>query len=422
MMDKPVSKKGIQLIQDLSDKGQLYAGYGSNLNAQDYQGFSDYKKPLEPVAKGCVPDVELVFDKHSSRRECGVLSLRQRSGAVTGVVLFKADAKDWGNLNRKEFGYTRIPVPVLVYCYETRRYHEFKCQTYVTTNPQGFVRPSVEKYLDVVEQGYNDHGLPTADLFKAAEGKPNGFSHMNHNIFTYGTLCRGGSREDVMQQPNLIQVGQAELAGGKLYETASGQYPCLVECEPGDESDWVKGDLWSYPVNNKLPVLFERLDAIEGDIRPTLGVLKNVAQDAIRQGSTVDEASQAAKRVLERSIEESLFRRTLVHVGFGGRVRQAWTYRYNQDVEGLNEVPHSDWRLYKGCWDSTFLRVLNQLCEQHGGFEPFREKMAGNWKTSVAADVNSIEEVLNLLKSGVLEERDLIVWCKPNRQKQRLPE
>lgn len=421
-MDKPVSKKGIQLIQDLSDKGQLYAGYGSNLNAQDYQGFSDYKKPLEPVARGSVPDVELVFDKHSSRRECGVLSLRQRSGAVTGVVLFKADAKDWGNLNRKEFGYTRIPAPVLVYCDETRRYHEIMCETYVTTNPQGFVQPSVEKYLDIVEQGFKDHGLPTADLFEAAKGKPNGFSHMNHNIFTYGTLCRGGSREHVMQQPKLIQVGQAELAGGKLYDTSSGQYPCLVECDPGDESDWVKGDLWSYPVNNKLPVLFERLDAIEGDIRPTLGVLKNVAQDAIRQGSTVDEASQAAKRVLERSIEESLFRRTLVHVGFGGRVRQAWTYRYNQDVEGLKEVPQSDWREYKGLWDSTFLRVLKQLCEQHGGFEPFREKMAGSWQTSVAAGVNSIEEVLNLLKSGVLEERDLIVWCKPDGQKQRLSE
>jgi len=157
----------------------------------------------------------------------------------------------------------------------------------------------------------------------------------------------------------------------------------------------------------------ERLDEIEGDSRPNLGTLKEAAQVALQKGSTADEASMKSRRELEKAMQSSQFRRTLVDVEFGGRIRKAWTYFYNQSVAGFHEVPQNDWREHQGRWDSTFLRILSDLSKRHGGFEQFREKMSSDWKTSVADHANSLEEVVSLLKSGALDERDLIMWCKP---------
>ena len=147
-----------------------------------------------------------------------------------------------------------------------------------------------------------------------------------------------------------------------------------------------------------------------------------MAQDALHEGATVDEAAMASRRILEKAMQSSLFRRTLVDVDFGGRIRTAWTYFYNQSVTCLHEVPQNDWRELKGRWESTFLGILSDLSKRHGGFEQFREKMASGWKTSIAGHANSLEEVVSLLKSGALDERDLIMRCKPDDLKKRLPE
>ena len=59
--------------------GHFYFAYGSNLN--DWRGLG-----LRPVGPATLPDEVLVFDHHSSRRDCGTLNIRRRRGDSSKAI------------------------------------------------------------------------------------------------------------------------------------------------------------------------------------------------------------------------------------------------------------------------------------------------------------------------------------------------
>lgn len=419
MKKNPRENLSYEQLRELSAAGQLLVGYGSNLNQDDYRKHSAYKKDLKAVGKGLITDASLVFDKFATKRAGGVLSLQDNPGAVTPCVLFEVDETDLATLKRKEGGYDFVPCIVQYDCPVTGKTGELVAGTFITANPGRFQEPS-QTYLDVVCDGYEAFGLDDRAVKQAAKREESGFNKQNHNIFAYGTLGRGESRENVMKTDGLIQVALAEFLQGNLYECESGEYPCLIQAEEMNDFTRVQGDLWSSKARY-IPELISRLDRVEGCNQMRLDELRSFVQREMANGKTPEEACAIAQRLLENAIHQSLYRRLLVTVDFDGRPRSAWIYFYQRSMEHLKPVANNNWREHKGRWDSTFLKVLRELCTNHGGFEPFRDKLAEDWKTMAAGRANSIEELLGLLKSGALEERDLIKWCKPDGQKQRLP-
>lgn len=419
MKKNPRENLSYKQLRKLSAAGRLLVAYGSNLNQDDYRKHPAYKKDLNPLGKGLIKDTSLVFDKFSTKRAGGVLSLQDNPGAVTPCGLFEMDETDLATLKIKEAGYDFVPCN-LQYDYPvTGRTDELVARTFITANPGRIHEPS-QAYLNVVCDGYKYFGLDDRAVIQAAKRQRSGFNKQNHNILTYGTLCRGESRENVMKTDGLTQVALAEFLQGNLYECESGEYPCLIHVKEANDSNRVQGDLWSFEIE-AIPDLISKLDQIEECYQLRLNELRSIVQRELTNGQSPEEACAMAQRILENAIQQSLYRRMLVTVDFDGRPRRAWTYFYQRSVNHLQPVANNNWREHKGRWDSTFLRILSDLCRRHGGFEPFRGKLAEDWKTSAAGRANSIEELLGLLKSGALEERDLIKWCKPDAQKKRLP-
>ena len=185
-----------------------------------------------------------------------------------------------------------------------------------------------------------------------------------HAIFTYGTLCRGECREDVMRGDSLERVGLAELKGPGILRHSSGEYPCLVSPRPETGNDEVRrtpsvvGDLWIYRNLCEADVvafsrLLHALEEIEGESLPTWSGLLSIATDAIASGASVLEAAQATRRRIEEARGKSLFRRTLMQADFEGASRLAWGYRYVGSQAGLLPIASGNWRLYAGRWNGS---------------------------------------------------------------------
>lgn len=415
-------------LVSLSREGRLYFGYGSNLNASDYRDDELQRKPLTPICSALAPDCALVFDRWSVKRGCGVLSLEDSPGALIDGGLF--EVRKWDDLDKKEGApnaYVRIPIRLLVKCEDGIR-DEITAQTYVTTRPDGFHKPS-DEYLEICRQGRKDFQgrkgfhLSTGDLNLAARNKPNGFGWKNHNVFTYGTLCRGESRESVMRGGPVDQVGMAETFGLTLWAAPHGGYPCMkpakMQCLDEHACDHeppgpVVGDLWSFRVTRRkdaenLANIFRSLDQIEGDNRPGVRQMARDVCKAISEGRTVDEASSAIRDEMEHAIAQSLFRRTLINVNFGGRGRRAWTYLYASDEAELLPITSGNWRKYVGRWDGLLNGLAEGYIGQAGGIDAIRAAASESWYTSHIANLADAADLARQLDSGAVEERELIV-------------
>lgn len=349
-------------IEKASAERTLYFGYGSNLNAIDYgNGHNGVRrKPLSFICRALAPDVSLVFDQHSHGRAGGVLSLKDTSGGVVEGALF--DVPGWDELDDKEGvqpdsdgtrAYTRIAIPVLVYSEEAGIWEERIAQTYVTTVPGEFFIPSAS-YYEICRSGREELHIGASDLEAASNNAPNGFSSANYRVFTYGTLCRGESREHVMRSGPLDDVISVTVQGMELFRHGSCAFPCLMRARPDrTDSQPVFGDLWSYRTQfeddfESISNLFVEMDGIEVDIRPNLREQVAFSQEAIREGNDIDAASEKTRNRLSQSIWHSMYRRTLVDVSTGESQCRAWIYIYKASMAGFELIAEGNWRAHSG--------------------------------------------------------------------------
>ncbi len=147
----------------------LYFGYGSNLDFEDWSAFCAERGfdpfAMRPVGPAVLPGEALVFDYHSSRRGCGALNLRPLPGGAVDGYLF--EIADWAALDLKEghpTRYRREPVVVL-----DPAGAEVTAQTYrvIPEMRVGLVPPNAH-YLAVCRAGRTRFGLSLAGLEAAA--------------------------------------------------------------------------------------------------------------------------------------------------------------------------------------------------------------------------------------------------------------
>lgn len=388
----------IKELKSLAASGQLYFAYGSNTNLGDFK--SKTGTAMQVVGKAIVADACLVFDRYSVSRKGGVLSLKDCPGRVVEGLLMVPDS--WQALDEKEGAprcYTRVPITVMVGFGGV--IHELTAWTYITTKPVAFVPPHPE-YREIVMQGYAEHDISTDALEQACQNK-RGSDLQYNNMFTYGTLCREESRENVMRKNNLTQVGLAEMCQGEIYACSGGAYPGLVQTTEGGHRP-VLGELWSYSGGLSASHLHQ-LDTIEGHL--SLGLRETVdrVQAYITNGNSTDEACLKMQMELESLRSQSLYRRIFSDVAFGSRGRQCWAYVFNQPTTGLHKIESGNWRDYCGRWHRFVQKLAFEFIEKKGGFESARAALS---HVMYAPDFSSFEDLVEKIKSGEIDERDLI--------------
>jgi len=191
-------------------------------------------------------------------------------------------------------------------------------------------------------------------------------------IFAYGTLMRCEERFDLVKKFNPVSIILAETHG-RLYDL--GDYPGLVRTSGSREQ--VQGELIHFPF---IEDALKFLDRIEGyhPSRP----------------------------------DDSLYLRKLVDVHVGdGRVRQAWTYVYNQQLTEDRFIPSGDWRQHKG-YKEEFLK---RLVEKHiVGYSEAQlaSELSSTWdpwalvgRSPVPAQ--TLSDLYKAVSSGLLSERKL---------------
>ncbi|MBY0338092.1 MAG: gamma-glutamylcyclotransferase [Acetobacteraceae bacterium] len=198
----------------------LYFGYGSNLNAEDWEGFCRRRgfagAEMRAVGTALLLDRELVFDRHSAARFGGALNLRERPGQAVEGVLFTVNEEALAALDRKEgapHAYRRTPVHAI-----RPDGSVVEAMTYIA--PAERHTPPHEDYVEVVRMGQLDHGLDPGQMEAAAAGETPAL--LIPWMFVYGTL-----RE---HQPN------AHLLDGLPFRPASvpgllfdnGPYPKMT--------------------------------------------------------------------------------------------------------------------------------------------------------------------------------------------------
>ena len=241
----------------------VYFGYGSNLNFEDWKkwceesdGDPDSIKALPGIF--ILPDYELSFHYYSGSRQGGALDVVPKIGHVVAGKLFEVSEEGWHLLDRKEGApnvYERKSIPVLAEDGE-----KTYAVTYVVTperRQEGFVTPG-KGYAEKVEEGYDNFGIskkyPWAkkQLQKASKGfvKKSGIEH----LFTYGTLREGESRSHILSEFSDKVVRDCKIDGSliELY----GDYPGLIK---GD--DKVIGEM--HHITDMRQALLT-LDSIEG--------------------------------------------------------------------------------------------------------------------------------------------------------------
>ena len=180
----------------------LYFGYGSNLNVDDWKEYAK-RNNLDPNSIKAIPGIfflpnyELAFDVKSGTRNGGVLDVIPKPGhAVVGKLFEVFD--NYTVLDRKEGNPNFYKSDVVTVLDENGMQHKAITYCVCQEKKQEFVKPT-EEYLEIVLKGYEDFGIskkyPWAkkQLQLASKNKINS-SGVDH-VFTYGTLCQGESRE-----------------------------------------------------------------------------------------------------------------------------------------------------------------------------------------------------------------------------------
>ncbi|MFM7317663.1 MAG: gamma-glutamylcyclotransferase, partial [bacterium] len=214
---------------------------------------------------------------------------------------------------------------------------------------------------------------------------------------------RGESRENVMRKSNLIQVGLAEMSQGEIYACGNGAYPGLVQNRERGLRP-VIGDLWSYSGGLAASHLHE-IDTIEGHLSPGLRQTVKIIQAKIADSISPDEACREMQLELEAMRTQSLYRRIFTDVGFGSRTRECWTYVFNRDTTGLHRIESGNWRDYCGRWHIFVQKLAFDFIERQGGLENARTALN---RVMYAPDFNSFEDLVEKIKNGQIDERDMI--------------
>lgn len=209
-------KGGVRYSQHMAP---IYFGYGSNLNASDLDRWCVESGLatgwLRRVTRGWLPDHRLAFDHRSVRRRGGTLNVRRAACCAAPGVLFEVSGDGWAALDRKEGHgrghYRRCEVIAL-----TADGSTVPVVTYESTRPEAPMEPAAG-YLDIVRQGYRDHGL----AHNAVEAAAHGLEGSVDRIFVYGSLKRGGWLAHQLQ-PDVIDARDISIRGD-LYDL--GEYP-----------------------------------------------------------------------------------------------------------------------------------------------------------------------------------------------------
>lgn len=224
----------------------LYFGYGSNLDAVDWnafcarQGFGD--AVLAPLSTALLLDHELVFDRYAASRQGGALNLRLRAGQAVEGVVFRANAAALAALDRKE-GAPRA--------YQRVQRHAVLpdgsvtgVMTYLAPS-QGHHPPHAD-YLAVVRRGQAAHGIAHGMMEDAArEAEP---ALLIRHLFVYGTLMEGeANAHHLAGLPHRLGRARAALHN-------CGAYPALALGE-GE----VTGEVVELPLER-----LAAMDALEG--------------------------------------------------------------------------------------------------------------------------------------------------------------
>lgn len=224
----------------------LYFGYGSNLDALDWNAFCARGgfagAELVPISTALMLDCELAFDRYAASRRGGALNLRMRQGQAVEGVVFRANAAALDALDRKEgapAAYQRLQrhavlpdgrvLPVMTYAGQSQGYHA----------------PHSD-YVEVVRRGQAAHRIAHGMMDSAARDETPALT-IRH-LFVYGTLMQGEANahhlEGIARTPAVVS--------GRLHDC--GAYPAL-SLDAGE----VRGELVELPLER-----LAGMDALEG--------------------------------------------------------------------------------------------------------------------------------------------------------------
>jgi gamma-glutamylcyclotransferase (GGCT)/AIG2-like uncharacterized protein YtfP len=224
----------------------LYFGYGSNLDAVDWNAFCNRwgfrGAELQPVSTALLLDHELVFDRHAASRRGGALNLRARPGQAAEGVVFRANAAALYALDRKEGApahYQRVQRHAVLPDGSV-----MEVMTYVAPS-QGHHPPHPD-YVHVVRRGQAAHGIAHGMMEEAARNTEPAL--LIRHLFVYGTLMAGEVNAHHLEG----LPREAALVTARLHDR--GAYPALALGE-GE----VRGELVELPLER-----LAGMDALEG--------------------------------------------------------------------------------------------------------------------------------------------------------------
>ena len=344
--------------------------YGSNLNADDWEQYCERNNFLSDCLKFQevvrIPDYQLTFDKRSASRNGGVANIKPALGHVVEAVLFTTNEEGLKILRRKE-GCPRVYEEQELIAIKSDG-TEVSARVYVVPQSQseGYVRPS-RSYYEICKAGYASYGLCRLQLEKAANGEePRPLSA----LFTYGTLLRGESRHEAINDAGMPDRNTQCALTGKVKGCLStnGDFPGLKL-----QNDSVShGDYFLF---NDIEKVLKTTDKIEG---------------FHGFGS-----------------KNNFFNRTCIEVDTGGfELSLAWVYVHHKSLG--YPIISNDWRIHH----RKKLQFFHGLIETYGQFDPNLGGLRKNLKPEIERYETNSEALLfgsleQMLFDGTLIERDL---------------
>ncbi len=282
----------------------LYFGYGSNLDAKDWNEWCERtgRDPsgiteLEPC---WLPDHRLKFHYHSRLREGGAADVEPAGcGHAVPGVLFSLNSNALANMDKKEGHpniYRRTNVTVIKGDGTSVEAITYRVQP---DRIGDHVAPT-SHYVGLIESNLIRNNLPIVDLKNAIEN--NEKSYPVDHLFVYGTLMSGEFRGTTLEQFS-ISEGVKARAEGALYHL--GDYPGMRPAK----NERVIGEL--HRLDDVFTAL-QSLDRVEGFYGFTS--------------------------------PDSLYNRTLIQVEVEQKMIWAWTYFYASEPPAGSKINSGDWR------------------------------------------------------------------------------
>ena len=233
---------------------ELYFGYGSNLNEDDWNSSGDFlpwKEALQIYNQAYLLDHIPVYHYFSKGRGGGALDVQPLKGGTVNGMLFQPTVEGWENVEKKE-GSPNYYFPKKI-TVQTITGELLEAITYMVVEHRKegeFIQPS-KKYQKIVHEGMKNLELNPDGQNGAAVNDES--VSMCNNVFVYGTLKQGFSRENSMKEGRNGSPRPGKISGVLM---DLGPFPGLVQ---GDNE--VIGELHSF---TEIKPALDRLDEIEG--------------------------------------------------------------------------------------------------------------------------------------------------------------